>query len=475
MTTLLLKNSLALLLALSLLESCKPSTSEGSASEELASNDDSLAYSPQAPQWSSQATIYEVNLRQYTPEGTINAFRKHLGRLDSLGVEILWIMPVQPIGQKNRKGSLGSYYSIRDYTAINPELGTMQDFKTLVKEAHEHGMHLLLDWVANHTAFDHPWTEQHPDWYHRDSTGTITSPVDDWSDVADLNYEKPGLRKAMRGAMRYWVEEADVDGFRCDVAMMVPMDFWVKTRQSLDSLKEVFMLAEAEGPEFYQAFDMTYGWELHHLMNQTAAGESSLTEILHYAVKSDTTYSPTELRMYFTTNHDENSWNGTVFERLERHHSNYFVLASTLPRGMPLVYSGQEAGLDKRLRFFEKDTIAWGQRDSLYRFYRDMLHLKQGHPALVNATDHTDFSPLLVDTLSEGMGALGYQLSHGEQRLRVYLNFGPQPTQVSIRSPHTQWYDALSNEALPSGKKNITIPAHGFRLLSTVKTQIAQS
>lgn len=436
---------------------------------------DTTAYEPRAPKWAAQATIYEVNIRQYTPEGTINAFRKHLGRLDSLGVEILWIMPIQPIGEKNRKGPLGSYYSISDYTAVNPHFGTMADFKAMVKEAHEWGMHVILDWVANHTAYDHPWTQQHPGWYTRDSSGAIISPVADWSDVADLNYKKPGLHQAMRQAMRFWVEEAGVDGFRCDVAMMVPMDFWVKTRRSLDSIKDVFMLAEAEGLRFYQAFDMTYGWKLHHLMNEAAQGKISTGQLMAYARHSDTTYGPGDLRMYFTTNHDENSWNGTVFERLGADHHNFFVLAATLPHGMPLVYSGQEAGLDKRLRFFDKDTISWGQRDGLYQFYHDLLHLKLGHPALVNETDLTDFTPLVVDTSSQGAGLMGYEMSRGQHRLRVYLNFSESAQTVPLNSPRETWYHARSNQALPTGTKELRIPAHQYRLLSSVKTEIPKS
>lgn len=463
--------SLAFLASLFLSTACQsPGTPEQDPSAEASG--DTTAYEPRAPQWAAQATIYEVNIRQYTPEGTINAFREHLGRLDSMGVEILWIMPVQPIGKKNRKGPLGSYYSIRDYTAINPQFGSMADFKALVKEAHEWGMHVILDWVANHTAFDHPWTAQHPEWYHHDSTGAIKAPVEDWSDVADLNYEEPGLRQAMRQAMRFWVEEAGVDGFRCDVAMMVPMDFWVNTRRSLDSLKDVFMLAEAEGPAFYKAFDMTYGWELHHLMNETAQGKTSPAELMDYIHHSDSAYGPADLRMYFTTNHDENSWNGTVFERLGPDHRNFFVLAATLPHGMPLVYSGQEAGLSKRLRFFDKDTIRWGQRDSLYHFYHDLLHLKLGHPALVNQTELTEFTPLRADSLAQGGGLLAYEMSRGHHKLRVYLNFGETAKTVPLNSLGETWYHARSNQLLPAATQTISVPAHGYRLLSSVKAQI---
>lgn len=446
-----------------LLGSCQ--TPENSATAR-ATVGDTTPSPDQLPRWAAQSTIYEVNIRQYSPEGTINAFRKHLGRLDSLGVKILWIMPLQPIGEENRKGPLGSYYSIRDYRAVNPHFGSMADFKAMVEEAHKRGMYVILDWVANHTAFDHSWTREHPDWYHRDSTGAIAAPVEDWSDVADLNYEKPGLRKAMREAMEYWVEEANIDGFRCDVANMVPMDFWVNTRAHLDSLQEVFMLAEAEGREFYQAFDMTYGWHLHHLMNQVAAGEANLTAIQDYLQEADSAYGPSDLRMYFTTNHDENSWNGTVYERLGPHHRNFFVLASTLPHSMPLVYSGQEAGLDKRLRFFAKDTIPWEEApEGLDNFYRSLLRLKQQHPALANKNPAPQFRILIVDTLAGGPGVLGYELKRNHSRLQVYLNFSDSPYSLALKNSQTQRYNALTGETFSPGKTQLEIPARSHLLL----------
>ena len=309
------------------------------------------------PEWTEQSSIYEVNIRQHTPEGTINAFAEKLPEIKDLGVEILWIMPIQPIGIKNRKGPLGSYYSISDYTAVNPEFGNMDDFKNLVNKAHDMGFKVILDWVANHSSFDNVWIEDHRDWYTQ-VDGEIISPNDDWTDVADLNYDNPAMRQAMLDAMKFWVEEADIDGYRCDVAFEVPMEFWNNTRAALDSIKPVFMLAEAEGPEFHaEAFDMTYGWEFHHIINKIAAGEMELSALDEYQAKMDTTYTRNDFRMFFTTNHDENSWNGTIRERMGENGKNFFVLCTTFPNGMPLLYSGQEYGLDKRLRFFDKDTI----------------------------------------------------------------------------------------------------------------------
>ena len=216
-----------------------------------------------APEWTKNATIYEVNIRQFTPEGTFAAFQAHLPRLKEMGVDILWLMPIHPIGELNRKGSLGSYYAVRDYKGVNPEFGTIDDFRMLVKEAHKQGFKLIIDWVANHSSPDNNWvSEGHKDWYTLDSLGNLQPTIGtDWWDVADLNYDNNEMRNAMIDAMKYWVQETDIDGFRCDVAASVPMDFWNECRNQLDKLKPVFMLAEAEGPELHSAFDMTYAWE----------------------------------------------------------------------------------------------------------------------------------------------------------------------------------------------------------------------
>ncbi len=345
------------------------------------------------PDWTMHASIYEVNIRQHTPQGTINAFREKLPELKELGVNILWIMPIQPIGIEKRKGGLGSYYSISDYTAVNPEFGTMGDFKHMVQAAHDLGFKVILDWVANHSAWDNVWMKDHPEWYTT-KNGEIVSPVDDWSDVADLNYDNPDMRRAMKEAMKFWVKETDIDGYRCDVGMMVPMDFWESTRVALDSIKPVFMLAEAEGPEFHQkAFDMTYGWEFHHIMNEIAKGEMDASHISAYLAKMDSTYPDGALRMYFTTNHDENSWNGTIFERMPDDYKALYVLGATLPNGIPLVYSGQEYGLNKRLAFFEKDTIS-ASDSTLFDFYQKVIALKMKHPALRNGKYEGDFEPM---------------------------------------------------------------------------------
>lgn len=335
------------------------------------------------PEKAKDMNIYEVNIRQYTPEGTIDAFIPHIDRLKNMGVDILWIMPVQPIGEKNRKEPLGSYYSIKDYTAINPNFGELKDFKKLVSKAHEHEMIVLLDWVANHTAYDHHWSREHPEYYNLDSAGNLQSPVEDWTDVADLNYDNEDLHQAMINEMKWWISETNIDGFRCDVAGMVPNPFWKKAIDSLESKKDVFMLAEWDDPKMHDSgFDMTYGWEFHHLLNDIAKGKANADSVVSYLEKDKERYDSTAFRMYFTSNHDENSWNGTVFERMGDAYQALAVLTATVP-GMPLIYSGQEAGLDKRLPFFKKDTIDWSNLE-YEDFYRKLLTLKKNNPALWN-------------------------------------------------------------------------------------------
>ena len=269
------------------------------------------------PEWVYNATIYEVNTRQYTPEGTFNAFAQHLPRLKQLGVDILWFMPIQTIGEKGRKGTLGSYYSIRNYTEVNKEFGTLDDFKNVVKQAHEQGMKVILDWVANHTSRDNVWMDQHPDWYVRDSLGNIPV-LYDWTDIAELNYDKADMRAEMIKSMMFWIREADIDGFRCDVAGEVPTDFWLAAKDSLKTLKsDIFMLAEAEKPELNEsAFDAYYAWNFHHKMNMVAQGKANVDSLRAALQKMKTDFSPNAIPMIFTSNHDENSWNGTEFERM---------------------------------------------------------------------------------------------------------------------------------------------------------------
>lgn len=340
------------------------------------------------PEWSNNATIYELNVRQYTPSGTFTELKTKIPQLKELGVKIIWLMPIYPIGEKDRKGSLGSYYAVKDYMAINPEFGTMDDFKDLVKTFHDNGMKVILDWVANHTSRDNALISEHPDWFKQDSTGKILAPFD-WTDVAQLDYSKPELHDYMIGAMKFWIENADVDGFRCDVAGMVPTPFWNKARAELDKIKPVFMLAEAEQPDLQEyAFDMTYSWELHHLMNTIAQCKDSVAKLDTFFLKDMQRFPKNAFRMIFITNHDENSWNGTEFERMGEAAMAMGALSFVVP-GMPLIYGGQEVGLSKRLRFFDKDTIVWSE-SPWTPFYKKMVELKSTNPALMNGEKGAD-------------------------------------------------------------------------------------
>lgn len=454
------------LMGLSLMACMNENTPDGEAVASGAEKDTSTTYATgQHPAWSQQSSIYEVNIRQHTPQGTFNAFREKLPELSKLGVEILWFMPVQPIGVENRKGKLGSYYSIQDYTAINPEFGTMEDFKNLVTAAHDLGFKVILDWVANHTAWDHKWIKEHPNWYTR-KNGKVVAPVEDWSDVADLNYDSDSLRSAMQEAMMYWVNEADIDGFRCDVAMMVPMDFWNETRLKLDSLKPVFMLAEAEGPEFHDtAFDMTYGWEFHHIMNEIAKGGKTVAAIDSYYAKQDSLYDPSDMHMYFTTNHDENSWNGTVFERMGQNAKSFFILSATFPNGMPLVYTGQEYGNDKRLVFFDKDTVS-ASDSSLFDWYASVIDLKMTHPALSNAGNEGDFTRYKTPAQQ---GLYAYSRMKEDNRLLVILNFSDKAQKFDLGPVKTggSWKDAFTNNPVEMTKSNeLNLQPNGYKVIT---------
>jgi glycosidase len=423
------------------------------------------------PAWSRSATIYEVNVRQYTPEGTFAAFQRHLPRLKAMGVDILWLMPVQPIGHKNRKGSLGSYYAIADYTAMNPEHGTEADFKRLVEAAHAQGMRVILDWVANHTAHDHVWIGAHPDWYVHRADGTISNARDnegretDWTDVAELDYGNAAMRQAMIGEMRWWVQAMGIDGFRCDVAGGVPMDFWMDARTALKATRDdLFFLAEAESPEMHAAFDMTYGWELHHLLNEISQGKKTTDQLDRYFARQDSTYGRGAYRMYFTSNHDENSWNGTEFERMGVNNVPAFVLSATAQNGMPLLYTGQEVGMSKRLRFFDKDTVDWSA-PSLAGFYGAMLDLKHRQPALANGPWGGAQTALRTDG---GGRVYAFTRTQGANTVLVAVNFGDAPARAAYQGlpapgGYTDWF-AKSTVAL-AATGTLEIPAHGYRVL----------
>ena len=423
------------------------------------------------PAWTRHDVIYEVNTRQYTPEGTFNALRAHLPRLRKLGIDVLWVMPIQPIGVKSRKGALGSPYSIADYRAVNPEFGTTADFVRFVAAAHTLGIKVLLDWVPNHTAFDHAWTTQHPDWYTHRKDGSISFPLNadgtetDWTDVAELNYDNADMRKAMIADMRYWLTTANIDGFRCDVAWGVPADFFADARRALAKTKAgLFWLAEAEGPELHKNFDMTYGWEFHHLLNELTQGKKPTSQLDTYFAKEARTYPRNAYRMYFTSNHDENSWNGSEFERMGVNHLPAYILSATVTESMPLLYSGQEASMHKRLRFFEKDTVDW-QGASLAEFYHRVFALKHSQAALSNGSAGGAQSKLQSNA---GDSVYAFSRTRGRNTVLVAVNFGNASATVTYDNfgragAYRDWFAGKSVTLPASG--TLDVPAHGYRVL----------
>ena len=390
----------------------------------------------QHPEWSRSAVIYEVNLRQYTDDGTFRAFLKELPRLKELGVDILWFMPVHPISKVNRKGVLGSYYAASDYKKINPEFGSISDFKDVVDEAHSLGMKVIIDWVPNHSGCDHIWVESHPEYYARDEKGNMYGPYD-WDDVYKLDYNNPGLRIAMTDAMEFWLRETDIDGFRCDVAGQVPIDFWNTVRPQLElaAEKPIFMLAEDAQPIMTEhAFDADYNWPMSALFNQVAHTAGQRT----FAVKSEmpekhaadidslmrrqaATFPADSYLMNMTTNHDMNSWEGTEFERLGKFAPALAVLTYMMP-GMPLIYTGQETGLNRAFEFFQKDAPPqWEPRNDYFTFYQRLNTLKHTRPELAAGIAGGSVHPVKVNNSND---MIAFKRELGKQGTFFAANLG---------------------------------------------------
>lgn len=355
------------------------------------------------PLWVKSANIYEVNIRQYTPEGTFNAFRTHLPRLKNMGVSILWFMPIFPISETKRKGKLGSYYAVSDYRATNPDFGTIHDFKAIIEQAHLLGMKVILDWVPNHTGWDHPWIKTHPDYYTKNHQGEITDPLNEqgqsmgWEDVADLNYENQNMRKAMIADMKFWLEQYKIDGFRQDMALLVPLDFWKEAIVELKAVNpDVFMIAESEIHDHLNqnCFHAIYGWSLHHILNDIAIGKKKASAIDDW-YSNEFGKAKKGMYMQFTSNHDENSWSGSEIERMGEAHKAFAVLVHTID-GIPLTYSGQEEPMPKRLEFFEKDDIGF-KNYSYADFYTKLNSLKRDNPALWNGNDGGPVKRIMLD------------------------------------------------------------------------------
>jgi glycosidase len=378
------------------------------------------------PSWLGRANIYEVNVRQYTTEGTFKAFGKHLDRLKAMGVDILWFMPINPISKVDRKGTLGSYYAVADYTAVNPEFGTLADFRALVQAIHAKGMKAIIDWVPNHTGADNRWLTEHPGFYKKDSSGKAAVPYD-WTDTRQLDYGNPQMRDSMIAAMQYWIRTADIDGFRCDVAWNVPGDFWKTCIAQLRKTKPVFMLAEGDKPYLAEnGFDALYPWAMFHMMVEVAKGKRpalALDSVLH---QYDSVYPKGTLELYFTSNHDENSSNGADYQIFPGvTHAPFAIFTQLMPANIPLIYSGQEEPVLRALAFFEKDPIRF---DVFARadFYKTLLALRQRDIALdANAS----FKKLSV---GDGRAMYAFVREKSGHKVLVLLNLSPVGQRVKI-------------------------------------------
>jgi alpha-amylase len=408
-------------------------------------------------EWILRTNVYEVNTRQYTPEGTINAFREHLPRLKEMGVEILWFMPLTPIAQEKKKGSMGSYYACTNYTAIDPEFGTIEDFKNFVSHAHQLGFKVIIDWVANHTGWDHVWTKTNPDYYKKDHEGGFLT-ASGMDDIIELDYANADLRWAMIDAMKFWILEAGIDGFRCDLASWVELDFWIQAKSELEIIRPLFWLGEfdsLDNPEYMQVFDASYTWRWMHRTKdfyEKRPGLRPLFELLdHYH------YAP-GIKAWFTTNHDENSWNGTEYEKYGDAALLLAVFSATWP-GIPLIYSGQELPNLKRLKFFDKDTIEWKEEKLLHGFYKTLLNLRKQHSALSATASNT------VLAHSKSMEVLAFHRRSGEDDVVVFLNFSAGETEVNFSASHLNgsYRDVLTKQTIDfTSQKILKIKAWGW-------------
>jgi len=430
------------------------------------------------PNWAQNAVVYEINVRQYSESGKLSGVSDRLQFLKDLGVDVLWFMPLHPIGEENRKGKLGSYYSVKDYKAFNPEFGTELEFQLFVKKAHQLGFKVIIDWVANHTSLDNDWVKIHPEWYERDASGKILSPYD-WTDVAKLNYNSKPMRAAMTEAMKHWVSKYDIDGFRCDVAFLVPVDFWNENRKALEKIKPMYMLAEMEAnndinktPAVYytSAFNASYAWTFMGASADLVAGKKSMTEFKSIMQKNYAELPSSMHKMFFLTNHDENSWNATITERYRENWKAIAVMVYTLPQSLPLMYTGEEAGLERRLKFFEKDPVKvteWSDT-SRYAFYRNLIQLHHMHPALKNNQAGSKFEEFNLIEENTGM-VYAYKRTSGKSEVIVMINLSQETAHFNIEGLKLDVnnYQSITSSQIEEFRFNeqIEMPPYSFLIL----------
>lgn len=416
------------------------------------------------PEWSKKATIYQINTRQFTAEGTFRAAQTHLPRLKELGADILWLMPIHEIGRVNRKGTLGSPYAVKDYYSVNPEFGTLDDFKQFVTAAHALDLYVIIDWVPNHTAWDSNLVDEHPEWYLRDYKGDFR-PTHwwNWSDIIELNYDLPEVRQYMTAAMCHWVRETGIDGFRCDVAGFVPTDFWNNVRQELDAIKPVFMLAEWEARDLHaEAFDMTYAWSWTLAMHQIAQGSADVDQLRIYYSWNEKAFPRDIMRMMHITNHDQNAWDGTMFERFGDALQAAIVL-SVISEGMPLIYNGQEAGNEKRLAFFERDPIEWREHE-IGDLYKKLFALKKENSALWNGAWGARMVPVHNDVETK---VLSFVRQNEQEKVFAVFNLSAETQSPTFPNTlHNGTYtDFFSGEQITfSAPTQMTLSAWAYRV-----------
>ncbi|BET67472.1 alpha-amylase family glycosyl hydrolase [Opitutales bacterium ASA1] len=417
------------------------------------------------PDWVRNETIYEVNVRQYSEAGTFAAVQADLQRIHDLGARVLWFMPIHPIGEVERKGTLGSYYAVKDYVDVNPEFGTKADFKALVDRAKAMGFRIILDWVGNHTAWDNVMVAKHPEFFMKDHTGSYIPPLGfDWTDVIQIDFHNPAVLAWHTDAMAFWIREFGVDGFRCDYATGVPTPFWENLSAELRALKpDLFMLAEAEVPQHQRAaFHTSYSFTMMHVINEVAQGHAPATAIDAELARLRVLFPTDSSFIFYTTNHDENSWQGTVWERLGGGVRTFSVLTFALD-GIPLLYNGQEAGLDKRLEFFERDPIEW-KPSPLAEFYTTLCTLRREHPALATGASFTR----LPTTNDAAIYAVLREA--GGRKVLALLNLTARDREFTVAGAGLAgtWRDAFGGESVSLDDTHTTLlRSWGYLLLTS--------